>query len=69
MKNGIKIKKLPTNQITDYFLYNNSPLLIPASSYGYSEKYVKELILPVNLIFSMDIIIYHYQNNLNIKYY
>ena len=41
MKNGIKIKKLPTNQITDYFLYNNSPLLIPASSYGYSEKYVK----------------------------
>lgn len=42
MHNGIKLKKLPNNQITEYFLYNNSSLLYPASSYGYSEKYVSE---------------------------
>lgn len=42
MRNGVKLKKIPNNQITEYFLYNNSPLLLPASSYGYTEKYVSE---------------------------
>ena len=42
LQNGIKIKKIPNNQITEYFLYNNSPLLLPVTSYAYSEKYVSE---------------------------
>ena len=28
----LKLKKLPNNQITEYFLYNNSPLLLPVTS-------------------------------------
>ena len=42
LQKGIKIKKIPNNQITEYFLYNNSSLLLPVTSYAYSEKYVSE---------------------------